>query len=344
MNKQAFIKAIDFYLPERVLDNHEIARMYPSWSSDSILEKIGIEKRHIAAENETTADMAISAVDNLFHNNSSIKKEDIDFFILCTQTPDFEIPTSACYIQHKLGLRKDIGAFDFNLGCSGFVYGLSIAKGLIETGQAKNILLVTSETYSKRIHPEDFKNISLFGDAAAATLISSEISEGVLAGQICNFQFGTDGEGYDKLIHFKSGIEIQSKKEKYCFEYSENSFGDDYLYMDGRAIFEFTLSAIPKLINYTVEKNDIEKGDVNLYVMHQANQFMLDAIRKRAKIPVEQFYISMKDKGNTVSSTIPLALFDALRDGSIKDSSNVLIAGFGVGLSMAGCLIKFALK
>jgi 3-oxoacyl-[acyl-carrier-protein] synthase-3 len=278
----------------------------------------------------------------LFSSEISIRKEDIDFIILCTQTPDFEIPTNACYLQYATGLRSDIGAYDFNLGCSGFVYGLSMAKGLVETGQAKNVLFVTSEAYSKRINRADYKNMSLFGDAATAVIISSSNGgEDELSGQILSFKFGTEGRDYDKLIHFSSGICLLDKKRKYQVSYNESSFGDEYLYMDGTAIFNFTLSVIPDLIKETIAINKLVPDDIDLYIMHQANQFMLDAIRKRAKIGPEKFYISMKNVGNTVSSSIPIAMKDAITETKITKGSKVLLAGFGVGLSMSGCIIAY---
>jgi 3-oxoacyl-[acyl-carrier-protein] synthase-3 len=342
MNRKAYIRDLEIFLPENILSNSDIASLNPTWTSESIFSKIGIEERHICNKNESTSDMALGAINNLFSSGSSFKKEDVDFFIFCTQTPDFEIPTNACYLQYAAGLRTDIGAYDFNLGCSGFVYGLSMAKGLIETGQADNVLFVTSESYSKRIHPSDYKNMSLFGDAAAAVIISSSKgSEHDLSGEILSFKFGTDGKNYDKLIHFSSGFCQVGKKEKYQVSYNESSFGDQYLYMDGSAIFNFTLSVIPSLIHQTLDKNNLVINDIELYIMHQANQFMLDAIRKRAKLPSEKFYISMKYVGNTVSSTIPIAIKSAISEEKIKKGNKVLLAGFGVGLSMASCVISY---
>jgi 3-oxoacyl-[acyl-carrier-protein] synthase-3 len=342
MIKRAYIRYSEVFLPAKTLLNADISKLNPSWTSESIFNKIGIEQRHICGENESTSDMAIGAINKLFSSGIKISKEDIDFIILCTQTPDFEIPTNACYLQHAVGLRSDIGAYDFNLGCSGFVFGLSMAKGLIESGQARNVLFVTSEAYSKRIHPDDYKNLSLFGDASTASIISSEKgNETELSGEILSFKFGTEGKDYDKLIHFSSGVNITEKILKYNVSYNESSFGDDYLYMDGTAIFNFTLSAIPGLIEQTLINNSFIADEIDIYIMHQANQFMLEAIRKKAKLPKEKFYISMKNVGNTVSSTIPIALKNAIAEYKIKSGSKVLVAGFGVGLSMAGCVISY---
>ena len=191
---QSYIKAISYYLPSRFLDNKELAEIFPEWSAEKISDKVGIKKRYIASETETAADMAECAILKLFHEHF-IDPNEIDFLLLCTQSPDYFLPTTACVLQYKLGLPTTIGALDFNLGCSGFVYGLSIAKGLISAGIGKNILLVTSETYSKHIHPRDKKNRTIFGDAAAATLVSIDGFA-----EINDFILGTDGRGAENLI------------------------------------------------------------------------------------------------------------------------------------------------
>ena len=337
--KRAFLRALAGYLPAAVFTNEDIAEQYPKWSGESILEKIGIGKRHIAAAQEGVSDMAVKAALALFAENPDIKKEEIDFVILCTQSADFTIPTTACIVQHELKLKKEVGAFDYNLGCSGFVYGLGIAKGLVVSGQANGVLLITAEVYSKRIHPDDFKNRSLFGDAAVAVFVSD--TPRASAGEILDFCYATDGEKYDKLIRFNSGNTISGKEERFPVKYAETSYGNEFLYMDGQAIFEFTLMNVPGLIDRTLAKNNLEKSQIDLFVLHQANKFMLEAIRKRAKIDDEKFYNSMKEVGNTVSSTIPLALIDAIKDQKIQAGNKVLLAGFGVGLPMAGCILSY---
>ncbi len=164
----SYIKAISYYLPTDYLDNFNLSSIFPDWTAEKISDKVGIKKRHIAAADETAADLAEKSALKLFKEHC-IDPSSIDFLLLCTQSPDYFLPTTACVLQNKLGLSTSIGALDFNLGCSGFVYGLSIAKGLISAGIAKNVLLITSETYSKHIHPLDKKNRTIFGDAAAAS-------------------------------------------------------------------------------------------------------------------------------------------------------------------------------
>ena len=190
----AYINAISYYLPERVYSNQDLVKEFPEWSVEKVASKIGISERHIVDEKECSSDMAFKAATKLFAEHS-INPNDIDFILLCTQSPDYFLPTTACILQTRLGVPTTAGALDFNLGCSGYVYGLSLAKGLICSGAAQNILLLTAETYSKYMHPKDKGNRTIFGDGASATLISTH---GFAS--IQNFSFGTDGRGAENLI------------------------------------------------------------------------------------------------------------------------------------------------
>jgi len=335
----SYVSAISYYLPEIILDNSEISVQHPEWSIDKISSKTGIYSRHISGNNEFCSDMAISAAERLFHD-CAINREEIDFLLLCTQSPDYFLPTTACIIQDKLGLSKNIGALDFNLGCSGFVYGLGLSKGLIETGQAKNVLLITAETYSKFINDDDKSNKTIFGDAAAATLISS--SKKGVSGKIGNFTYGTDGSKHACLIVKNGGMKHRSLDGINIFDENQGFISNDNnLYMDGKEIFNFTAFEVPILIANILKKYQLNLEDIDLFVFHQANEFMLQTIRKRIGIPSEKFYIYLKESGNTVSSTIPIALNNAIKDGKIKDGMKVLIAGFGVGLSMGSTILEF---
>ena len=302
---------------------------------DKVAAKVGVMSRHIADIKETAGDMAEKAAHKLFEEYGIVPSE-VDFLLLCTQSPDYFLPSTSCILQDRLGLRKDIGAFDYNLGCSGCVYGLAVAKGLIVAGIAKNVLLLTSETYSKYLHPSDKSNRSIFGDGAAACLVSTE---GMA--EIGEFVFGTDGGGANDLI-VKTGAARQKQTTGLSTVDDENHIWyDDYLYMNGGAIFNFTLDAVPTLLKQVIVKNGIEKDDVDYYVYHQANKFMLNTIRKVCGIPKDRFYIDLAEVGNTVSSTILIGLKDCLDMGQINSGMNVMIAGFGVGLSLAGTMLKF---
>jgi 3-oxoacyl-[acyl-carrier-protein] synthase-3 len=330
---KAYIKAIDYYLPEKIVANDDLAREFPEWSVDKIADKVGVYKRHIASENETAADLAVKAAQNLFHQG--IDKGAIDYVLFCTQSPDYFLPASACVIQDKLGLSKDIGALDFNQGCSGYIYGLSLAKGLLSANVAANVLLLTAETYTKRLHPRDKGNRTIFGDAASATVIAADGFAGIE-----EFCLGTDGSGAGNLILRTGSSRNPEKKGIVEFDEHNNPVSPDYIYMNGSEIFSFTLAMVPSLITNTLKKNDIEKEAVDLFVFHQANKYMLDYLRKKIKIDEDKFYIYLSEVGNTVSSTIPIALCEALKSGTFRKGMKALLAGFGVGLSWGGCVLK----
>lgn len=328
---EAYIKAISYYLPEKVLTNEDLVRDYPQWDVEKVSKKTGVSLRHIAADEETAGDMAIKAAKLLF-GEYGVEPSSIDFIMLCTQSPDYHLPSTSCIIQEKLGIPTSAGAFDFNLGCSGYEYGLALAKGLITGGMAKNILLLTAETYNKYIHPTDHGNRSIFGDGAAATLVSTDGKY-----KIGEFVFGTDGSGAEKLI-VRTGC---SRNPEKTGEMGSDDGGyvnaPDFLYMDGSGIFNFTLAAVPVMIKEILERNAIEEAQVDEYIFHQANKFMLSTIRKICHLDKDKFYIDMENTGNTVSSTIPIALKDYISKGG--DAKTIMLAGFGVGLSWSGTII-----
>lgn len=329
------IKAISSYLPQMVVTNEELVKEFPEWSVEKIASKIGVEERRIAAEDETATDLAYNAAEKLF-SQGKVKREDIDFVVLCTQSPDYKLPTSACILQNRLGLRTNIGAIDFNLGCSGYVYGLAISKGLIAGGIAKNILFLTAETYNKYIHKRDKGNRTIFGDGATASVISTDGFA-----EICEFSLGTDGSGADNLI-VRTGMSRQPMVAKdEHFDENGNPISSDYLYMNGSEIFSFTQENVPIVVNDTLNKNGLVKDDIDLFVFHQANKYMLNFLRKKIKIEENKFYIDMAKVGNTVSNSIPLALESAMTSGVLKKGMKVLISGFGVGYSWGGCILKF---
>lgn len=331
----AYIKAISYYLPKKVVSNEELLQEFPEWSVDKVSSKVGVNARHLAAPDETAGDMAEQAARRLFVENG-IDPQCVDFLLLCTQSPDYFLPSTSCLLQNRLGLRTDIGAFDYNLGCSGCIYGMAVAKGLITAGIAKNVLLLTAETYTKYLHPSDKSNRSIFGDGAAACLVSTDGS--ALIGE---FAMGTDGSGAENLI-VKTGGARQKKVTGLSMTDEEgHTWFDDYLYMNGGAIFNFTLDAVPALVKQVLSKNNLTKEDVGYYVFHQANKFMLNTIRKVCTLPKEKFYVNLEETGNTVSSTVLIGLKDCLDKGTIQKGMNVMITGFGVGLSWAGTVLKF---
>ncbi len=339
---RASIQAIEYHLPECVLSNSELAKAFPEWSAEKIEEKTGICERRIAGEGVCSSDLAVAAVQKLFANGQ-VRPEEVDFVLLCTQSPDYFLPTTACLIQHRLGIPITAGALDFNLGCSGFVYGLGLAKGLIETKQAHTLLLITAETYSKFIHPGDKSVRTLFGDAAAVTLIrgiedSSATSEELIGPLI----YGTDGRGAANLIVPTGGlrrpVDPAANAER---DEQGNLRTVNNLYMNGPEIFNFTIQTVPQSVTRLLARASLAMDEIDLFVFHQANKYILEYLRKKLKIPHERFCVAMQDCGNTVSSTIPIALKRAGEEGRLKRGNRVMVVGFGVGYSWSAALIKW---
>jgi 3-oxoacyl-[acyl-carrier-protein] synthase-3 len=319
----SYIHSIECYLPQTVIDNYTLEKEFPEWSAEKIFEKIGILNRHIVSSNETALDLAYNAAEKILLD---FDRSLIDFVILCTQSPDYFLPTGACILQDMLKLRKNIGAFDFNLGCSGYIYGLALSKSLINSKIASNVLLIVSETYSKHIHKLDKSNRCIFGDGAAASLILSSQEE-----KIHEFVLGTDGSGRENLIVKKGGMRI--------IDSDNASIVENYLYMNGPEIFNFTLDIVPDLVEKVLFKNNLSLDQIDYCIFHQANKYMLEYLRKKMKINPAQFYLNMLETGNTVSATIPIALKDCLNNGIVKTKDKVLLVGFGVGYSWGATII-----
>jgi len=368
----ATIKHISYHLPETILTNDALAELYPDWSAKRIYEKTGIRERRIATEGETAGDLAFHAAQRLFEE-SGTKSSDIDFVLLATQSPDHFLPATACILQNRLGIPATAGAVDFNLGCSAYVYGLALAKGLVVGGMAKKVLFLATETYSKHIHSMDKNVRTLFGDAASATLVETSAKEG----GIMDFVLGTDGAGHGMLMVHGGAMRSRGREERRekreememaqtPSSHPKNGEIDDseetvtspshlfslnsslltkvqrtHLTMNGPDIFTFTLDAVPGAVEETLKKNAMTMDDVDLFVFHQANDFMLKALRKVMKIPHEKFYINMEDVGNTVSASIPIALARAAADGALRTGMRVVLVGFGVGLSWGATVVEW---
>ncbi|TWU60400.1 3-oxoacyl-[acyl-carrier-protein] synthase 3 [Rubripirellula tenax] len=326
----AQIGKIAVHFPQRIETNAMLADQYPRWDIPLIEEKTGIRQRHIAQPDETASDLAVAAAEKLFASGA-IDRKNVDFVLLCTQTPDYPLPTTSCLVQDRLGLPTRCGALDFNLGCSGFVYGLAMADGLIQSRAAKNILLLTAETYSKYIDEDDRSLRTIFGDAAAATLITAGDQR-----SLWGFQFGSDGSGGDMLMVGDGGARSETGAIKPRHRKRWNS----RLYMDGPSLINFTVDAIPRLVDEILADNGLTDADIHKYLMHQATWKMLDQLRSRMNVSDTRLPIDMAEIGNTVSSTLPI-LIDRLRSrGELGEGETNMLVGFGVGLSWAGCLWK----
>ena len=331
---------ISYYLPHNILKNDELEQLYnsPSWTAKKIYRKTGINQRHIAAQDETVSDMACNAAKQLFEEYN-ISPTNVDFVLLCTQSPDYFLPSTSCIIQNRLGILSSAGAFDFNLGCSGYIYGLSIAKGLISAKIANNVLLLTADLYTKHIHRFDRSTRTIFGDAATATLITeNDIPD------IGEFVLGTDGGGYQNLIIPSGGMALQPSEDTsiQTTDESGNVRTKNNLYMNGPEIYAFTLRTVPDLVRSVLQKNALGRDEIDYFVLHQANSFMLESLRDKLDIPAEKFCIDIADTGNTVSSTVPLAIKRSQETGYLSKAytkQKVLVAGFGVGYSWGATVL-----
>jgi 3-oxoacyl-[acyl-carrier-protein] synthase III len=336
----AKILGIASYLPQTVETVEDIRSQQGAWPVDKIAEKTGIRSRHIADPSQTAGDLATEAARRLLAQNL-VPREQIDYLIFCSQSPDYPLPSTSCVLQARLGLNQSVGAFDFQLGCSGYVYGLQLAHLLVTGGEARNVLLVTADTYSKYIHPQDRTVRMLFGDAAAATLIGPAAPEDRGMGP---FVVGTDGEGAEKLIVPAGGSRLPCSTET-AREVEDDSGcvrSQNHLFMDGQAVFSFAISRVPDLISAVLAKAHLKLADVDWFVFHQANRFMLENLAACSRIPREKMVYHLETVGNTVSSSIPLAIEAYQQAGTLRPGQTLLLVGFGVGYSWGACLVHWA--
>jgi 3-oxoacyl-[acyl-carrier-protein] synthase-3 len=338
MAQRAAIKAVRSFLPANKLTNEDLARQFGDWHASQILSKTGVAERGIAAADECASDLGVAAAKRLF-DDGVCAADEIDFLIFCTQSPDYFTPTTACLMQDRLGLKTSCGAVDINQGCSGYIYGLALAKSLVDAGTAQTVLLVTADTYMKFINQRDRSLLTLFGDGAAATLIGAVESESELIGP---FVLGTDGRGANQII-VKAGAlrcrptpETAIEKE----DSSGNWRSDQNLFMDGADVFSFALRTVPPTLQQLLDKAGLTLEEIDFLIPHQANKFVLERLRAKLKFPVERFWIGMENCGNTVSSTIPIALESAIKQGRVKTGDRTALVGFGVGYSWGATLVR----
>ena len=319
------IKAIEYVLGKNMETSEELLRDNPDWRIEDIENKTGVKTRFVSGSDETATSLGILAGKKLFSNNEdNISPEEIDALIFVTQSPDYFLPTSACIIQNELGIGKNSLCFDINQGCSGFVYALSNACAYIHSKLAENVLIICGETYTKFIGADDRTNRPLFSDAAAAILVSKSDKS------ISGFKLGTNGAGARSLI-----VEQGAAKSKFDSESSPK------LFMDGSKVFMFTLGEIPKSVKNILKTEGLTSDDIKMFVFHQASKLVIDNLEKKLGLDSNQVFRNYENLGNTVSATIPIALKDLSNRGDMQESEKVLIQGFGVGLSWAGCIIEW---
>jgi 3-oxoacyl-[acyl-carrier-protein] synthase-3 len=282
-----------------------------------IIASTGIESVNIVPKNMKASDLCLSASYRLLET-LNISADTVDAIIFVSQTPDYKMPATSCVLQNKLGMKKSSVAFDINYGCSGYIYGLYQAAMLLSAGGCERVLLCTGDTISRHLDPKDRKVRLVFGDAGNATLI--EQGEHDMAISIM-----TDGAGFNDLII--------DKTDDNC---------DDFLHMDGSAIMQFALREVPAIVEDTIAMMNWKKAELDLAVLHQANQFMLNYLRKKMKLREEIVPIAVKNYGNTGPSSIPLTLSHFADDFSKKRLEKVIMSGFGVGLSWGAVAVNLS--
>lgn len=342
-NRNAVIRGLAIHLPAGLITNEELAAGHLDWDVEKIASKTGINTRHKVADGETALDIAEAASRKLLTDgvpsgngaSDPIDPASIDTLLYCTQSPDYLLPTNACMLQHRLGLPTSTMAFDYNLGCSGYVYGLALAKGLIASGQSKKVLLVTAETLTRYMDDDDRSVRTLFGDAATASLIEAG-DDAMPGGHIGASVYGTDGSGAAHLVVTGIGYDGSPLDER-----SAGRGEGPKLFMDGPEVFAFALKVVPATLNELYALGNTGPDSIDLFIFHQANRYMLENLRRKLRIPAERFVVELADVGNTSSNTIPIALQRAHASGRIKPGQRLALVGFGVGLSWGAVLIDW---
>lgn len=331
------IEHIEYYLPEKVITNENLALENPDWNIEKIEEKSGVKSRHIAETDQTALDLAIKSIEKLF-STSSISKDQIDAIIFCTQSPDYIMPSNSFLIHKYFNFNEDVWTFDYDLACSGFIYGLAIARGILETNLAKNILLITSETYSKYINQKDRSTRILFGDGAAACILSDNKERGII-----DVILSSNGEKFDTFYIPAGGCKIPKgiHTKEITVDQSGNVRNLENIHMNGFAVWQFISKKVSEQIKKLLVRNNLKVNDIDLFVFHQASKLTLDSLIKMLKINEDKVFINLKDIGNTVSSSIPIALKDAEDSGKLTRGDLILLSGFGVGLSWGSIIMKY---
>jgi 3-oxoacyl-[acyl-carrier-protein] synthase-3 len=331
------IDAISYALPEAVLTNAELGENYPHWNMDRLAERTGVQSRHIAGDGETALDLTMRACQALT-STGDLEKGEIDAVIFCTETPDYPLPPNACLLHGRLGLGTEVAAFDINLACSGYIYGLELARSLIVSGSARKVLLATGDTYTRLIHPEDRATRCLFGDGAAVSLISAaQDSSGFI-----DIKLGTSGQNHERFIVRAGGARMPRGAEtrQEVSDRSGNIRSAENIEMDGLGVLSFFNSTVPPHVLDTLSRNGLSVPDVDLFVFHQASKVALDSLQRQLKIADENMLVALSEVGNLVSASIPVAFQQAIEGGRVSSGNLIAFCGFGVGLSWGTALLR----
>lgn len=330
------IVSIESSFPDRIVKNSDFEKSHPNWEMDRISSKTGVKSRHFANEDETALDLAVKAGISLLEKHPDLKSK-IDGLVFCTQSPDYVMPANSSLLQNLLGLKEELFAFDFNLACSGYTYGLNICYGLLATSVCSNILLVTADTYSKFLHPDSRSAVTLFGDGASVTWLSNEVA-GL---KFRPASYRTNGSEYDKFIIPGGGCRYPLSRLHEIPEKREKKFeSKTHIQMDGLGVLSYVNSVVTKHVKRDFKSSEFKLEDVDLFIFHQASLVALETLTKRLKLPPNKVLLDIEDKGNTVSTSIPAALCTAIKSERIKHGDLIYLCGFGVGLSTASCFLE----
>lgn len=321
------IAGLGSYVPERILTNADLERMIDT-SDEWIRTRTGISTRHLAAENQSTSDLAYEAAKAAL-DDAGMTPEDIDLIIVATCTPDMLFPATSCILQEKLGI-KGKPAFDLEAACSGFIYGLAVGAQFIATGLYENVIVVGAETLSRIINWQDRNTCVLFGDGAGAAVLKPvENGKGIIS-----FDMGADGAGAD-LLKIPAGAAAMPASDKTLAE------GMHYISMNGNEVFKFAVRVMGETALKSLGKAGLAKDDLAYVVPHQANIRIVEAAMRRLNLPMEKAYINLDKYGNMSSASIPAALDELYRKKSLKNGDLILLVGFGAGLTWSSLVLRW---
>lgn len=326
--KSVGIISLGAYVPENIMTNFDFEKIIDT-TDEWIRTRTGIEERRFCSPEQATSDLCIEAAKKSLAS-ADLTPEDIDMIIVATCTPDYQLPSTACIVQKKLG-AINAAAYDLNAACSGWIYGLTMATGLVKADMYKKVLVIGAEALSRSLDMQDRNTCILFGDGATAAIVA-EVEEGY---GILSTHLGADGDLNGSLIVPAGGARTPTSKETI----EERG---QYIKMKGQEVFKFAVNALPNAASCAIEKAGLKATDIDIFIPHQANSRIIETAAKRLEVPIDKFYMNMKNYGNTSAASIGLALNEAHEKGLIKKGDLVAMVGFGAGLTYAATVIKWS--
>ncbi|MBV8435460.1 MAG: ketoacyl-ACP synthase III [Candidatus Eremiobacteraeota bacterium] len=321
------ITGVGHYAPEKVITNADLEKILDT-SDEWITTRTGMKRRHVAGIDEATSDLALVAA-RAACDDAGVDPHDIDCFIVATVTPDFPFPATACIVASKLGAENK-AAFDIEIACSGFIYGLTVAASLVRSGVYKRILLIGAETLTKIVNRKDRATAILFGDGAGAVVLEASAQDSFLSSEL-----GSDGSKPELL-------RVAAGGSRYALDPLRYDAGEQYIYMEGREVFKFAVTKMIDATERALEKARLTHADLDLLIPHQANKRIIDAAAKYLEMPSDKVLVNIHEYGNTSAASIPIALSEAVRSGRVKNGDVIVFVGFGGGLSWGAVTWKWA--